>query len=195
MAAVGIGSSLISGALGAAGAATSASASAQSYQYKAGIAGLNSQIALQNQAWAQNSGAIKGEEAGLSAGQQIAKTKVVQAGSGLDINTGSSAAVRSTQTDVAKFDQGTIAADAQHTAYGYEVESVKDTAEAALDTSAASNATQAGDIGILSSIIGATGSVASKWSQANTIGIGSKSSGPIGTFDPSNYGASPSWST
>lgn len=194
MGAISIGSSLLSGAIGATGAAFSADASASAFNYKAGIAQLNQQINKQNAAWAINQGGIKASNYGLKAGLEIADTKVTQAASGLDVNSGSKAAVRDTQGTVARYDQGTIVADAAHTAYGYETKAAADSAEAGLDRASADNASKAGKLGILSSIIGTASSVASKWSQGNTIGIGSGSGGPIGTFDNGgNSGGTPNW--
>lgn len=196
MGAVAIGSTLLSGAIGGAGASFSAGASADAFNFKAGIAKLNSDIAKQNAAWSLNQGAIKATNYGLKAGQEIADTKVTQAASGIDVNSGSKEAVRDTQQTVAKYDQGLIRADAAHTAYGYETKAIADSAEAELDRTAASNAGKAGKLGILSSVIGTASSVASKWTQGNTIGMWSSSSGgPIGTFDNGgNSGGTPNWS-
>lgn len=196
MAAISIGSTLLSGALGASGAKFSADASSDAFNFKAGIAKLNSDINKQNASWAINSGAIKAANYGLKAGQEIADTKVVQAASGLDINSGSKEAVRDTQSEVAKYDQNLIRADAAHTAHGYEVKAAADSMEAELDRTSASNAGKAGKLGILSSIIGSASSVASKWTQGNTLGMWSGSSGgPIGTFDNGgNSGGTPNWS-
>lgn len=177
MGAISIGTTLLSGAIGGAGAASSAEASADAFNFKAGIAKLNSDINKQNASWALNSGAIKATNYGLKAGQEIADTKVVQASSGLDVNSGSKEAIRDTQTDVARYDQNTIRADAAHTAHGYEVKAAADSAEASLDTAAASNAQKAGKLNILSSVIGTASSVASKWSQGNTIGMWSGKGG------------------
>lgn len=186
-------STIAAGGISAIGSNMSAEASANAFRYKAGIAGLNKTIAEQNAAWATNAGGIKASNFGLRAAQEIAETKVRQSGSGIDVTSGSSAAVRETQGDVARFEQGIIRADARHTAYGYEMDAQKATAEGSLDIASADNARKAGDLSVLSSIIGTAGSVASKWSQGNTIGIGS-GSGSIGTYDPSNYGAAPTWS-
>lgn len=179
------GGSIISGI----GASTSADASAAAYNYKAGIATMNAQIAGQNAAWAINSGGVKASEEGLKDAQEIGQTKVNQAASGLDVNAGSAAAVRKTQTDVAQYNQGIIRSDAAHTAYGYETQAAGDTAEATLDRSSASNAETAGQLGVLSSIIGGVSSVAGKWSQANTLGIGSGSSSSNGMDASGN----PAW--
>lgn len=196
MGAIAVGSSVLSGAIGATGAAFSAGASADTFNFKAGIAQLNSQIDKQNAAWALNSGAIKAANYGLKVGQEIGATKATQAASGFDVNTGTAGAVRDTQTDVAKYDQNTIRADAAHTAYGYETKAVADSMEASLDTASASNAKKAGTIGILSSIIGTASSVASKWTQGNTIGMGSSKDAPkgVGLFsNGGNSGEAPAW--
>lgn len=196
MAAASIGSTVIGGIVSGAGAAGQADSAASSYRYKAGIASLNQTIAKQNAAWATNSGEIKAANYGMKAGQAIAETKVHQGSSGLDVNTGSNADVRDTQTDVARYDQGLIRKDAEHIAYGYEVEAAKDKAEQGMDLAAAQGVEKAGRLGILSSIIGTASSVASKWSQGNTSGIfSSGSGGPVGTYDSNNYGAAPSWSS
>lgn len=195
MGAMAIGSSLLSGIVGGAGASFSSGASADAFNFKAGIAKLNADINKQNASWAINSGAIKAENYGLKAGQEIAETKVVQAASGLDVNSGSKEAVRDTQSTVAKFDQNQIRADAAHTAYGYETKAAADSMEAELDRTSAVNAGKAGKLGILSSVIGTASSVASKWTQGNTIGMWSEGGkGPIGTFDNGgNSGGTPNW--
>lgn len=177
MGAVSIGSSILSGAIGGIGASSSASASADAFNFKAGIAKLNADINKQNAAWAINQGSIKATNYGLKAGQEIAETKVVQAASGLDINSGSKEAVRDTQQTVAKYDQGLIRSDAAHTAHGYEVKAATDSMEAELDRVSAVNAGKAGKLGVLSSIIGTASSVASKWTQGNTLGMFSGSGG------------------
>ena len=177
MAGVGMASTVVGGVISGIGNKFSSDATANAYRYKAGIATLNQTIAKQNAAWAVNAGGVKAANFGLKAGQEIGQTKAVQGASGLDVNTGSAEAVRESQTDVAKYDQGMIRADAAHTAYGYDVEAAKYGAEASMDTSAAANQDTAGQLGVLSSIIGTVGSVASKWTQGSMIGIGSGGGG------------------
>lgn len=192
-----IGTTVAGGIISGMGASKTASANAQTFNYKAGIAQLNQTIAKQNEAWAVNSGGIKAVNQGLKSGQMIGDTKAKQGASGVDVNTGSSADVRDTQGDVARYEQGIIRADTAHTAYGYEVEGAKAKAEEGLDTSSASNAIDAGRLGVLASVIGTAGSVASKWTQGNTIGLfgagsgGSNATDGIGGFGPT----APSWST
>jgi hypothetical protein len=191
---IGIAGSAAGGILGAFGAKSSGDATAAMYQYKAGMAAINKQISDQNQQWALQSGGVQAELSGLKSAQEIGGTKVAQSAGGLDVNSGSPAATRGEQIKAAQFDQETIAWNAQKTAYGFAVKGAEATAEGTMDTMAASNAKTAGDINALSSILGGVSSVSSKWLQASNIGLtGSK--GPVGAFDPNNYGAAPTWST
>jgi hypothetical protein len=162
----------IGGVVSGIGSMISGNANAAAYQYKAGVALLNKQINLQNANWSLESGDIKGEEAGLKAGQDQAKTKVMQAASGLDVNSGSNVAVRDTQTKVAQFDQNVISWDAAKTAWGFESKAATDQAESNLDMMASSSAKTAGDIAAIGSFISAGGSVAGKWYQGQSVGLG-----------------------
>jgi hypothetical protein len=161
------------GIIGGIGAKFSGEAQASADRYKAGVALLNKQINEQNASWARESGDIKGEEAGLKSGQDIAQTKSTQAASGFDVTGGTNEAVRDTQTKVAQFDQNVIQWDAAKTAWGFESKAATDQAESALDLSAADTASKAGTISEISSFIGGASSVASKWYQGKSVGIAS----------------------
>ncbi len=168
---VAIGGAAAGGVVQGIGAKFSGDANAAAYRYKAGVALLNKQISEQNAHWAIEGGGIKGMEEGLRAGQQIAQTKVAQAASGIDVNTGSAAAVRATQTKVAQFDQNVISWDAAKTAWGFESKAATDLAESKLDLTAADTAEKAGTIAEIGSFIGGASSVASKWYQGRSTGI------------------------
>lgn len=173
------------GIVGGLGAEQQGAAQAAMYQYKAGIALLNRQINLTNANWALESGEVKAEEEGLAAGQRIAETKVIQAASGFDVNTGTGAAVRKTQETVSDFDQGIIRYDAAKTGWGFEAKAATDQAESSLDLMAASQAKAAGQISMISSFINAGTSVASKWYQGTAQGVFSSG----GTGDPTKVGS------
>lgn len=183
LAGIGAGGAAGGSILGAIGALTTGSANAAMYQYKAGMAQINKQVADQNAQWDIQSGGVSAEEKGLQGAQQIGATKVAQSGAGIDVNSGTAAVVRQNQTSAAGYDQSIIQWNASKKAYGQEVAAAGDTAEAALDTAAASTAKTAGTIGALSSILGGVSSVSSKWSQANTLGMfgGGSSSSAGGT--------------
>jgi len=160
------GGSIISGI----GAKETGEANAAAYRYKAGVALLNKQINEQNAAWATQAGGAKAEVEGLKSREAIASTKVIQSGSGFDVNTGSNVAVRDTQTQVAQYDQNVIRWDAAKAAYGYEVKATTDVAEANLDKMAASQAEEAGKLGMWGSFISGAGNVAGKWMQGSSAG-------------------------
>lgn len=168
---VGLAAGAAGGYIQGMGAKESGDANAAAYTYKAGVARLNKQINDQNSAWAVQSGGIQTQEEGLKAGQEIAGTKVAQSGSGFDVNSGSNADVRATQTKVAQFNEGVTGWEAARAAYGYETKGMTDTAEANLDTMAAGESKKAGTISMVSSFLNAGGSVASKWQQGKTSGM------------------------
>lgn len=171
MAGAGLVGTAVGGVLGGAGASLQGSAQAAASTYKAGVAQLNSQIAKQNANWALESGDVQASEAGMKSAQQIADTKISQAASNLDVNSGTAQAVRDTQSTVSAYDQNVIRFDSAKTAYGYESKAAMDTGEAALDISAAGTEEEAGQLGMVSSYINAGSSVASKWLQANKAGV------------------------
>src|SRR5882672_2927326 len=165
IAGVGMAASAVGGILGGIGAKQSGQANAAAYRYKAGVALLNKQINEQNASWATQAGGAKAEVEGLKSKQQIGETKVVQSASGFDVNSGNNEKVRETQTDVAQYDQNVIRWDAAKTAYGYETKATTDVAEAHLDQMAASQAEEAGELGMWGSFISGAGNVAGKWMQ------------------------------
>jgi len=152
------------------GAQKTGQANAAAYHYKAGVALLNKQINEQNASWAIQSGDTKAQVEGMKSREAIASTKVVQSGSGFDVNSGSNERVRDTQTDVAQFDQNVIRWDAAKTAYGYETKATTDVAEANLDQMAARTSEEAGELGMWGSFISGAGNVAGKWMQGSSAG-------------------------
>ena len=171
LAVAGIAGTAIGGLIQGEGANYQGQAQAAASTYKAGVAQLNKQINLQNANWALESGDVSASESGLRARSQIAQTKVSQAASGLDVNSGTASAVRDTQSTVADYDQNVIRFDAAKTAYGYENKATMDDAETKLDLFAAQTEKTGGEISMASSFINAGSSVASKWMQAKQIGI------------------------
>lgn len=153
------------------GADKAEQAQATANTYKAGVAQLNKQINLQNAAWATEAGGVQGQISGMKSRQQIGQTKVTQAASGFDVNTGSGEKVREDQSTVAQFDQNVISWNASKTTYGYETKATMDDAETQLDLMGAQSEREAGDLALTSSYINAGTSVASKWVQAKNIGM------------------------
>lgn len=185
MAGVGIGGSILQGFIGAEGAETQAQAQADAanfkaatYQYQAGVAQQNAQLAKQNANYALYSGEVQAQEMGLKVRAQIGSTKATQGAGGLDVNTGSNAAVRASEKEIGDQNVAIIRSNAAKVAYGYEVQAFQDDQQAAWDmtgsqfeTKAAAYAKKAGDISAVSSIIGGVTGAASKFSSAKSAGI------------------------
>ena len=181
MAGVGIGSTVASTFFGAMGAGQSAQAQAGMYQYQSGMALLNKRIAEQNADYTREVGEVTAQREGMKTRAEIGTTKATQAGRGLDINVGSPADVRASEAELGEHNQAVIRSDFAKKAYGFEVEAAKETAQAGMYQTAAAQSRRAGSLNMLSSIIGGASSVASKWSQASTAGIGSSSGYGPGT--------------
>lgn len=162
---------LVGGIIQGIGADQSAQAQAAASTYRAGVAQLNRQINQQNAAWAIEAGGTQAEVSGLKSRSEIAQTKVAQAASGFDVNTGTSEKVREDQSSIAAFDQNVIRWDAAKTAYGYETKATMDVAESQLDLASAAQEREAGQLAMLGSFINAGTSVSSKWMQAKQLGM------------------------
>jgi hypothetical protein len=180
MGAVGIGATLAGGITSAIGAESSAAATQQSYNYQAGVAQINSTIDLQNADYARSQGETQAMQYGLQAGQRQAQIRNTQAASGLDVNSGSAAAVQASQKTITGIDTAQIRSNAAKTAYDYDVKSTMDLNQSTLDVMAGDNAITAGNFQAASSILGSVGSVSSKWMQGSQSGMFGSSSSSSG---------------
>jgi len=178
--AVGIGATLAGGITSAIGAESSAAATQQSYNYQAGVAQINSTIDLQNADYARSQGETQAMQYGLQAGQRQAQIRNTQAASGLDVNSGSAAAVQASQKTITGIDTAQIRSNAAKTAYDYDVKSTMDLNQSTLDVMAGDNAITAGNFQAASSILGSVGSVSSKWMQGSQSGMFGSSSSSSG---------------
>ena len=161
--AIGIGSTIAGGLAGAIGSLFGGSAQQQMYDYQAGIAKLNAQIAEQNAVYATQAGEAQAMQAGLAAGQQMGRIKAAQSATGLDVNSGTNKQVQQSQAGITSETLSAIRSNAAKTAYDYRVSAVSDIAQANLDTLAGQNARRAGMISAESSLIGMASSVSSEW--------------------------------
>lgn len=170
--------------LSAFGAVSSANAQAGMYNYQAGVSQLNSQIALQNRDLSLAAGQTQEQQYGMQARARLGEIRAGAGASGIDVGSGSKAAVQTGQQVVTGIDQATIYNNAARKAYGYEVESATDVAQAGAYTAAATNAKAAGGINALASLVTGAGSVASKWTQGTSSGM--YGSGDTGSGDPND---------
>jgi hypothetical protein len=183
--AAGIGSTIGAGITGAFGAFLGGEAQQQYYNYQAGVAQFNAQIAQQNAQYEINLGEIQAQQAGLQQGQQMGRIIAGQGASGLDVNSGSAKQVQQSQIGLNRTAQTSIRSSAAKQAYNYEVEGAQFSAQAVADTQAGKNARTAGMLGVTTSLLGAASSVSSEWLKSSTLNLFSNStpsSGGIGMF-------------
>lgn len=171
MAAVSMGSTLLGGITSAFGASAQAQSQAAMYNYQSQVAETNRQIAEQNKNYAIAAGEVSAQEAGMKARFQRGMTIAQQGAGGLAVGSGSNARVVESELEIGQQDQALIRSNAARTAYGYEVEATADTAQSQLDQMAAASAKKAGTINVFGSLLGAAGSVSSKWLQADQAGV------------------------
>lgn len=171
VAGLGIASSIGGGLLGAFSSMQQGRAQSRMYQYQAGVASANQQIARQNADYERRVGDVQAQQSGLKTRSEIGSAKAIQAGSGLDINSGSAAQVRESMTQIGKQNADVIRANTARRAYGYEMKGMEQEAQGTLYRSASSNARSAGKIGAISSILGGATSVSSKWLQGRSVGL------------------------
>lgn len=153
----------IGAGIGAYGAWQSGQANKAANDYKAAVARANAQIAQQNADYARAAGEVEAQQAGMKVRYQIGQTKAIQGASGLDVSSGSAAAVRTSEKEIGDENVAIIRNNAAKQAYGFEVQAMNFNAQGTLDTMAGAQAQEAGYIGAASSIVGGASSVSSKW--------------------------------
>ena len=179
MAVVGMTTAAAGSIFGAVGATNQGAAQQQMNAYQAGIAQVNSTIDKQNASWALETGEVEALKSGQKTGFTVATEKTAQSGSGLDVNTGSAAAVRDSTLKIGQIDQGIIKTNSARRAYGFTVEAAAEDAEAVMDITAGDNAVKAGTLGAVTSLLGGASSVSSKWIQGSQAGMFSSSGAAV----------------
>jgi hypothetical protein len=141
------------------------------YQYQAGVAKVNQQIAEQNAKYAVAAGEEKAQESGLKTRAEIGQTRAIQGASGLDVNRGSAVEVRASEADIGAENTAIIRSNAAREAYDYKVQGFQAGAQSTIYGMVAKNVVTAGNMGAVSSILGGASSVSDKWLQASQSGI------------------------
>ena len=178
LAAIGIGSAAAGGLTSAIGSLFSGQAQSNMYKYQAGVATANAAIAKQDAAYAIASGEVEAQQSGMKTRFQEGATKVGIAAGNIDTSTGSAGKVIASETEIGQENEAVIRANAAKKAYGFEVGAAEDVAQAGAYTVAGETSVTAGDIGAVSSVLGAAGNVSSKWLQASqAFGTGGDTSG------------------
>lgn len=171
LAAVGVGATLAGGFMQAAGDLFGGQAKGKLAEYQAGIATQRSEVAAQNARFAFQTGESEALTSGYRTGQIVGQERAGQGAGNIDTGSGSAAALRASQTKVGQMSEANIRTTAARRGYGYQVEAASDVAQANVFSTASATEREASYIGAGSSILGAAGSVASKWQQASLAGV------------------------
>lgn len=168
IAVAGIGATLLGGLVSAQGAQQQGQATAAMYGYQSTVAQLNANIAQQNASYAAESGEVQAQDAGLQTRAQVGGTRVAAGAGNIDPNTGSTANVVSSEEEIGREKEGVVRFNAAQKAYGFNVAAANDQAQSSIYTAAVSNTLTATSYNVATSLLGAAGSAASKWTQAQT---------------------------
>ena len=169
--------------LSAYGSIQSAQAQKASADYQAQVAAGNQQTALQNAHYASMSGeqqaAIQEQKTRAEVGAELA----AQGSSGVDINSPTASAVRTSKGMIGALDAQTIRSNAARQAYGYQTQSTDFANQASADIAKGQNAETAGYIDAGSSLLKGV-SAASNYAGAlnNASGLKSTDVDPVGQF-------------
>lgn len=139
--------------------------------YKAGVAKVNKDIALQNADYEYYVGAHEAQRVGLAGRERMGQIRATQGASGLDVNFGSNQRVQESQQSIVSHDQRTVRANAARRAYGHEIEALSATHSGELYKAAATNAKTAASIKATTSLLSGAASVSSKWLGASQAGM------------------------
>lgn len=131
-----------------------AQANSAADKYNAQIADNNATIATQQANWEAESGEQQVAAKELENRAKVGSIEANQGASGVEVGTGSNADVVTSTKEIGALDAMTIRSNAVKRAYGYQVENTSDRAQAELDRMAASDATKAGKIGAISTLLG-----------------------------------------
>ncbi|MFA7278771.1 MAG: hypothetical protein WC100_01640 [Sterolibacterium sp.] len=160
-------------AVGAVGSIQAGNAASAAGKFNSQVSTNNAEIARRNATFAGQEGEIALGNQGMKAAAKTGKILTEQASSGVDVNSGSSLAVRDSQKVLDKQDAATIRSNAARKAYGFQVDQANDMSEAQLYRSKAKADKTAGYINATSTILGG----AANASQAGGFGGGGEPSG------------------
>lgn len=166
-----IAATVVGGGISAVGAAQAGAAGKASYTYQSQVAANNKIIADRNAEYAIAAGETEAQTMGMKTKAQIGQTLATQGAKGLNVNSGSNLAVRESEASIGSFNEMMIRHNAQRQAYGAKVEGMNQENQAKTSMMAGQQASKAGQIGALSSIVGSAASVSNKWLGYSRTGV------------------------
>jgi hypothetical protein len=181
---MGMGETILGGITSIFGDIAQGRAEKNAYDYQAGVARMNAQIAEQNANYATQVGEIQAGAYGYKAAQTLGSIKAVQGSHGLDVRSGSMKQVQESQQLISATDMAAIRSNAAKNAFDYRQQAQGDVAQAEVDTMAGRNAQSAAGVKAASSFIGAASSVDSQWLAGQKSGLWGNGSDPLNINNP-----------
>lgn len=162
---ISMGISAVAGAVGAFGAIQEGEAAAKAANYNATLAGFNSEQAIRNAAMENEVGSVKAGMKSMATRADFGSERAHAAGSGVGVNSGSSASVQASTAELGHLDAINIRSNAAKAAYGYEVQSTNFKNEAALDRFSGQAAKSASYVKAASSLLTGASNAAGQYQQ------------------------------
>jgi hypothetical protein len=161
------------------GLATAASDryNAEAADYKAAVATQDAQIATKNAQYAVSAGAAQAAQQDFTNRAVLGNEKAVQGSSGLDVNSGSAVAVRSSTAALGNLSTMNIVNNAAREAYGFQIQGMNYEAQSALDSSQAQLDNSAARGAVLGGIVGAVGDLVNTGAKAGGLSQQLKNNG------------------
>lgn len=176
--------------VGVVGSLQQASAQKSAANYQAQVAANNQQTATQNAAFAAASGEQQAANKAQQTRAQVGSIEAAEGSSGVDINSPTATAVRTSQGELGALDADTIRSNAARQAYGYETQATNFGNQQQADISQANNAETSGYINAGSGLLSGAGNAG-----LNYAGVLNKASGLDGggseIYGPPAYLAGP----
>ncbi len=128
--------------------------------FNANVEAQNAEISTQKAAWAGEEGDQATGVSQLKTAAKVGSIKANQGASGVEVGTGSNAAVVDSARKVGMLDALTIRSNAAREAYGYQTEAYSHRAQEALNRFSAKNAVQSSKINAATTLLGGTAQTA-----------------------------------
>jgi hypothetical protein len=162
--------SLGSGVVGAYGAYQKGQAEAASDKYNAQIALQNAQQARINAGFASEAGSVQAAQKSMQAKAVIGSIAANQGAGGISTNSGSALDTKTSTQELGQLDALQVRSNATKEAYGYQVQSVSDEAQARLDQQSAHYAKEASYVNAASTFLGSASDAAGNWQKIQMAG-------------------------
>jgi len=160
-----LGTTVASGIAGTFGAIQQGQASAAAANYNAQLNTQNAAVAKENAAIAGQAGSQQAAMSSQKTRAALGSIKAGEAGSGIDVNSGSAVDVQASTRELGELDALTVRSNATKEAYGYQNQAENFEAQSNLDRYEAKNDAAAGWLNGATTLLGSAGNAATQWNS------------------------------